>query len=152
MLAFTLGFSWMHLVVPTLAGLSVAARWILLRRQVPLKAGLEACLISDVPPTGHPTSVLDGGSWVGWWRYQDSQLEVHDQFLVLKRKRDPVLAPIVFSREDVTSLKFGRGSLGATGLRIVGPTNRQYAMIFWTRSAPELRAALAAAGWMRLVK
>lgn len=116
MLAFALGFSWMHLVVPTLAGVAMAARWILLRRQVSLKAGLEARFISDVPPSGHPASVLDGGSWVGWWRYHDSQLEVHDQFLVLKRKRDPLLAPIVFAREGVTSLKLGRGPVGATDL------------------------------------
>lgn len=152
MLAFALGFSWMHLVVPTMAGLSLAARWLLLRRQVSLKAGLEARLISDLPPSGRPVSVLNGGSWVGWWRFQDSQLEVHDQFLVLKRKRDPVLAPIVFAREGVTSLKIGRGPVGSTGLKIIGPTNRRYAMIFWARSAPELRAALASGGWMRLLK
>jgi hypothetical protein len=29
MLAFALGFSWMHLVVPTVAGLSLAARRVL---------------------------------------------------------------------------------------------------------------------------
>ena len=58
----------------------------------------------------------------------------------------------VFAREGVTSLKIGRGPVGSTGLKIIGPTNRRYAMIFWARSAPELRAALASGGWMRLLK
>jgi hypothetical protein len=140
-----------HLVVPTVAVLSLAARWLLLRRQVSLRDGVEAGLLSSVAPSGLPLSVLNGGSWVGWWRYHDSQLEVHDEFLVLKRKRDPVLAPIVIARKSVTSLKFGRGPAGGTGLKIIGPTNRQYGMIFWTRNARELRAALTSGGWMRLV-